>query len=77
VRRYRFIVARGNERLYEHLVRSLAGLDEIEIMMDRRAEKRRHGGGSGRPSERRVLNRVDEDLKTFGWAFVKIERGPA
>jgi hypothetical protein len=74
MRRYRFIVARGNERLYEHLVRSLASLDEVEVIIDRRAEKRRHGGGSGRPTERRMLNRVDEELNTFGWAFVKIER---
>jgi hypothetical protein len=74
MRRYRFIVARGNERLYEHLVRSLATLEEIEVIIDRRTEKRRHGGGSGRPTERRMLNRVDDDLTTFGWAFVKIER---
>jgi hypothetical protein len=74
MRRYRFIVARGNEALYEHLVRSLAGLEEIEIIMDRREGKRRHGGGSGPPSERRVLNRADDDLKTYGWAFVKLER---
>jgi hypothetical protein len=74
MRRYRFIVARGNEDLYEHLIRSLAGLEEIEIIMDRRESKRRHGGGSGPPKERRVLNRADDDLKTFGWAFVKLER---
>jgi hypothetical protein len=73
--RYRFIVARGNERLYEHLVRSMSGLEEIEIIMDRRAAKRR-GGGSGRPSERRMLSRADDDLRAFGWAFVKLERGP-
>jgi hypothetical protein len=74
MRRYRFIVARGHERLYEHLIRSLAGLDEIEIIMDRREGKRRHGGGSGPPAERRVLDRAADDLKTFGWAFVKIDR---
>lgn len=74
MRRYRFIVARGHEQLYEHLLRSLGELEEIEIMMDRRDEKRRHGGGSGPPRERRVLNRADDDLRTFGWAFVKIQR---
>jgi hypothetical protein len=74
MRRYRFIVARGNEALYEHLIRSLGGLDEIEIMMDRRELKRRHGGGSGPPAERRVINRADEDLKTYGWSFVKLDR---
>ncbi len=74
MRRYRFIVARGNETLYEHLVRSLGALEEIEILMDRRELKRRHGGGSGPPAERRVLNRADEDLKTYGWSFVKLDR---
>jgi len=74
MRRYRFIVARGNEALYEHLIRSLGRFEEIEIIMDRRELKRRHGGGSGPPSERRVLNRAEEDLKTFGWSFVKLER---
>jgi hypothetical protein len=74
MRRYRFIVARGNEQLYEHLARTLGSLEEIEVIMDRREGKRRHGGGSGPPAERRVLNRADDDLKTFGWAFVKIER---
>ena len=74
MRRYRFIVAHGNEILYEHLIRSLGGLEEIEIIMDRRQDKKRHGGGSGPPSERRVLNRADEDLKIYGWSFMKIDR---
>ena len=26
------------------------------------------------PAERRVLNRADEDLKTFGWSFLKLDR---
>jgi len=74
MKRYRFIVARGNDRLYEHLLRALGTLEEIEIIMDRREPKRRHGGGSGPPSERRVLNRADEDLRTFGWSFLKLDR---
>jgi hypothetical protein len=77
MRRYRFIVARDNEPLYDHLVRSLAHLEEIEVMLDRRVERRRGGGESpGREAraERRVLTRVDEELRSFGWAFVKIER---
>jgi hypothetical protein len=77
VRRFRFIVARDNERLYEHLVRSLAGEEEIEVILDRRVERRRGGGTApGREGQvdRRLLSRVDEGLRTFGWAFVKIER---
>src|SRR5262245_38189577 len=77
MRRYRFIVARDNEGLYEHLVRSLAGEEEIEVLLDRRVERRRGGGSApGREGqvERRLQARVDEGLRTFGWAFVKIDR---
>jgi hypothetical protein len=61
MRRYRFIIARDNERLYEH----------------RRVAKRRGGGSSpGREgqADRRIQTRVDEGLRGYGWAFVKIER---
>jgi hypothetical protein len=77
VRRYRFIVSRDHVALYEHLVRSLVGFDEVEVMLDRRVERRRGGGTApGREGqvERRIQTRVDEGLRTFGWAFVKIER---
>jgi hypothetical protein len=77
MRRYRFIVARDNEQLYEHLVRSLAGDEEIEVILDRRVERRRGGGSApGREGqvERRLQARVDEGLRSYGWAFVKIDR---
>jgi hypothetical protein len=77
MRRYRFIVARDHERLYEHLVRSLTGDEDIEVILDRRAERRRGGGSApGREGqvERRLQARVDEALHTFGWAFIKIDR---
>ena len=77
MRRYRFIVARDNEPLYEHLVRSLADEEEIEVILDRRAERRRGGGtapGREGHAERRLQTRVEEGLRAFGWAFVKIER---
>jgi hypothetical protein len=76
MRRYRFIVGRENLELYEYLVRSMAEVPEIEVLLDRRVEQRRRGGGtplSERP-ERRVQTRVDEGLRAFGWAFVKIDR---
>jgi hypothetical protein len=47
------------------------------VILDRRVERRRGGGTApGREGqvERRLLSRVDEGLRTFGWAFVKIER---
>ena len=46
MRRYRFIVARDQVKLYEHLVRSLADQDEVEVILDRRVEQRRRGGGT-------------------------------
>jgi hypothetical protein len=79
MRRFRFIVARDHEALYEHLVRSLADIEEVEVILDRRVEQRRRGG-SGPPGrdrrgpDRRVHARVDEELRTIGWAFIKIAR---
>jgi hypothetical protein len=73
MRRFRFIVARDNTALYEHLVRAMAEIPEIEVILDRRADQRRRGGGTP-PEERRVNTRVDEGLRAFGWAFAKIER---
>jgi hypothetical protein len=75
MRRFRFIVGRDHLELYEYLVRSMADVPEIEVILDRRVERRRGGGTplSERP-ERRVQTRVDEGLRAFGWAFVKIDR---
>lgn len=77
MRRYRFIVARDHEPLYERLLRTLGELDEIEIILDRRVEPRRRIGPPGRDRhgpERRVDTRVEEDLRTLGWSFIKIAR---
>ena len=73
MRRFRFIVARENTALYEYLVRAMAEVPEVEVILDRRAGPRRRGGGTP-PEERRVNTRVDEGLRTFVWAFAKIER---
>jgi hypothetical protein len=73
MRRFRFIVNRENQKLYEYLVRSMADLPEVEVILDRRGGPRPRGGGTP-PHERRVDTRVDEGLRTFGWAFSKIER---
>ena len=79
MRRYRFIVKLDREPLYEYLVRALAELDEVEVILDRRGEPKRRGAGPpgrerhGGP-ERRLQARVDDGLREFGWAFIKIDR---
>jgi hypothetical protein len=73
MRRFRFIVAREHTQLYEFLVRSMAGIPEVEVILDRRVGPRRRGGGTP-PDERRVDTRLDEGLRAFGWAFAKIDR---
>lgn len=80
--RYRFIVARDNPKLYEHLVRSFAGMPDIEIIVDRRVSERRAArvrrmGRERRLRERRTDARIQEELRLFGWAFMRVEAGSA
>jgi hypothetical protein len=66
---YRFIVSRENEKLFDHLVRSLIDMPEIEVILDRRV-----GPTRPRPrgeEERRLHARVQDDLRMFGWSFVQ------
>ena len=79
--RYRFIVARDNPKLYEHLVRSFADVPDIQIILDRRGSERRAArvrrmGRERRLRERRTDTRIQEELRLFGWAFVRVEPGP-
>ena len=79
--RYRFIVARDNAKLYEHLVRSFTGVPDIEVILDRRESERRAArvrrmGRERRLRERRTETRVQEDLRLFGWAFMRVDTPP-
>jgi hypothetical protein len=67
---YRFIVARDQEKLFDHLVRSLADMEDIEVILDRRQEPfRERARGS---AERRLHVRIQDDLHIFGWSFVRV-----
>lgn len=79
--RYRFIVARDNPKLYAHLVRSFADVPDIEVILDRRTSERRAArvrrmGRERRLRERRTDTRIQEDLRLFGWAFMRVEPAP-
>jgi hypothetical protein len=67
---YRFIVSREHETLFNHLVRSLADLEDIEVILDRRIESAREKPRG--QAERRIHARVQEELRTFGWAFIRV-----
>ena len=62
------------QKLYEHLRRALAGNPSVRVLVDRRQRDRRKAKETvqteRRASDRRRRQRVDEQLRTFGWALV-------
>jgi hypothetical protein len=77
-----FIVAAEYAALYESLTRTLSGEADVEIIYDRRQSKRkdetrRSGsiwarGPLSELGERRMRSHVDDDLRTRGWAVVRV-----
>lgn len=78
-----FIVAAEYTAMYESLTRTLAGEPDVEIIYDRRQSKRKERsrrarsiwsrGGLSEFGERRVSSHVDENLRTRGWAVVRVK----
>ena len=76
--RHLFIVSRHSPRLYEYLSRTFAPEPDVEVLVDRREGQRRASGerravdrGDRRAAERRSARQVSEDLREFGYAFVR------
>jgi len=63
-----FIVATGNDGAYGSLRRGLAGEPNVTVMYDRRRGVARIVSGN----ERRRRTEVAEQLRTRGWAVVRI-----
>ena len=63
-----FIVAAGNETVYQSLQRGLAGEDNVAIMYDRRRAR-----SVARHPERRRRTDVAVQLETRGWAVVHLD----
>jgi GAF domain-containing protein len=72
-----FIVARHNEHLYQSLLRTFAGDETVEVVLDRRLGERRpqetEADATGRIRERRRLAEVDAQLRRRGWAVVTVK----
>lgn len=71
-----YIVARGEERIYEELVREFAGTDSIRVIRNRRVTQRRASfaspeAGDRRRRDRRAHPNIDADLQVLRWALVR------
>src|SRR5262245_35870554 len=68
-----FIVSRHRPKLHEYLQTEFAGNDEVAVIVDRRLGERRlpdvEPGHQRRQTDRRQA-RVDERLRSLGWAIV-------
>ena len=74
IARHLLVVARDHVRLYEHLRRTLAGNQSVQVLLDRRRRERRQGKGQvavdRRRADRRARANIDEQLRTIGWSLV-------
>ncbi len=68
--RFLFIVARQLPGVYEHLCQQFGAEPDVEVIIDRR--KAPASGAEGHHVERRRNDRVDEQLRVMGYAFVRI-----
>jgi hypothetical protein len=74
--RHLLIVARNREHLYGQLKQAFAENEQIQVIVDRRTGERRHRT-QGTPAERRKADRrnrkVEEQLRSIGWALVLLD----
>ena len=80
-----FIVAKGNVAVYNSLTQALRREQDVEIIYDRRGGKRSDFGGAFKrvfsrgqaaptpQQERRARAKIDDQIRTQGWAVVRIE----
>jgi hypothetical protein len=77
-----FIVSPQYTEMYESLTRALVGDKDVEIIYDRRVSDRKAPRRTGSiwshgpladVGDRRMASHVDDDLRTRGWAVVRVE----
>src|SRR3989441_2538028 len=73
-----FVVSRRAANYHSYLKRAFADVDWAEVIFDRRTSERRRQQspwvGGRRPRGRRTRHHIDERLRTFGWAIVRVTR---
>ncbi len=74
------VVAPDREHLYNFFKRAFEGNATVQVILDRRAERRQDGAvaeanAARRPRNRRLPQRTDGLLRAIGWTIVRL-RGP-
>jgi hypothetical protein len=63
-----FVVARDRPDLFRYLSETFAEADNVDVILDRRTT----GDEAGHESERRARPKVDEELRSVGYAFITL-----
>ena len=71
--RFLFIVARQLPLVYDHLRQQFGAEPNVQVIVDRRKETRPPAPAESAPGERRQRAVVDEQLRTMGYAFVRLD----
>jgi len=73
-----FVVSRRAANYHSYLKRAFADVDWAEVIFDRRTSERRRQQSpwmvDRRTSGRRTRHDIDERVRTFGWAIVRVTR---
>jgi hypothetical protein len=63
-----FVVARDRPDLFRYLSETFAEADNVDVILDRRTGE----DGTGRQDDRRARPKVEEDLRSVGYAFITL-----
>lgn len=63
-----FVVARDRPDLFRYLSETFAEADNVDVILDRRSNE----DGTAHAHERRVRPKVEEDLRSVGYAFITL-----
>jgi hypothetical protein len=63
-----FVVARDRPDLFRYLSETFAEADNVDVILDRRTNE----GGADRPEDRRARPKVEEEIKSVGYAFITL-----
>lgn len=63
-----FVVARDRPDLFRYLSETFAEADNVDVILDRRSGE----DAAARAHERRARPKVEEDLRSVGYAFITL-----